>query len=160
MADDKLAVCMWFVTEAEEAANFYCSLFPQSEISSVHRSPSAWPGGRAGDVITVGFTLLGVPAMAMNGGPGDRPNNAISLQVFTDTQDETDRYWAALTEGGGEMACSWCYDRYGVRWQVVPRVLMNGLEHKDADVRARVFSAMQAMVKIDHAQIKQAIAAT
>ena len=158
MADSKLALCLWLDKGAEEAANFYCDLFPDSEITRVDRSPSDWPGGKAGDVITIAFTLLGLPAMAMNGRPGDGPNDALSLQVFTDTQEETDRYWAALTNGGGEMACSWCYDRYGVRWQVVPRVLMDGLGHEDAEARGRVFGAMQSMIKIDHATIEAAIA--
>ncbi|ABC62621.1 VOC family protein [Erythrobacter litoralis] len=158
MADSKLALCLWLDQGAEEAANFYCDLFPDSDITRVDRSPSDWPAGKAGDVITIAFTLLGLPAMAMNGRPGDGPNDALSLQVFTDTQEETDRYWAALTEGGGEMACSWCYDRYGVRWQVVSRVLMDGLGHDDPEVRGRVFTAMQDMVKIDHAGIERAIA--
>jgi len=159
MADDKLATCLWFKQGAYEAAQFYCDLFPDSEITRVDRSPSDWPGGKAGDVITVNLTLLGHPMMAMNGNPGDGFNDAISLQVFTESQEETDRYWAALTaDGGGEMACSWCFDRFGIRWQVVPRVLMEGLGHDDPETRGRVFVAMQSMVKIDHAAIEAALA--
>lgn len=159
MADEKLATCLWFKQAAHVAAQFYCDLFPDSEITRVDRSPSDWPGGKAGDVITVNLTLLGHPAMAMNGNPGDGFNDAISLQVFTESQEETDRYWAALTaDGGGEMACSWCFDRFGIRWQVVPRILMEGLGHDDPEVRGRVFMAMQSMVKIDHAAIEAALA--
>lgn len=158
MAEGKLALCLWLDQGAEEAAKFYCRVFPDSRIDRIDRSPADWPGGKAGDVLTINFTLLGMPVMAMNGRPGAGPDDAISLQVFTDSQAETDRYWTALTEGGGEMACSWCYDRYGVRWQVVPRVLMEGLGHEDAEVRSRVFEAMQSMVKIDHAGIQAALA--
>ncbi len=158
MAEDKLALCLWFEQGAEEAARFYCDLFPDSEVHAVNRSPTDWPGGKAGDVLTIDLTLLGLRAMAMNGNTDDSFSNAMSVQVFTDTQDETDRYWAALTaDGGGEMACSWCYDRWGVRWQVIPRILMDGLSHDDPEIRGRVFGAMQQMVKIDHAGIAAAL---
>lgn len=158
MADPKLAICLWFPQGAEDAARFYCDLFPDSEIGEINRSPTDWPGGKAGDVLTIDFTLLGARAMAMNGNPGDGPNDGVSLQVFTDTQEETDRYWEALTSGGGgEMACSWCFDRWGVRWQVVPRVLMEGLAHEDPEVRSRIFVAMQDMIKIDHGRIEAAL---
>lgn len=159
MGEPKLATCLWFDGGAMDAAQFYCGLFPDSEILRVDTAPSDYPGGRAGDVLTVNFTLLGQSFMGLNGGQEGGFTDAVSFQVFTDTQQQTDRYWAELTaEGGGEMACSWCYDRWGLRWQVVPRVLMDGLTHDDPDVRARVFEAMQQMVKIDHAAIEAAIA--
>lgn len=156
---DKLAICLWLDGTAEEAARFYCNLFPDSEIGSIERSPGDYPGGKAGDVLTVTFTLLGQDVMGLNGGANTEFTDAVSFQVFTEDQEETDRYWDALTaSGGAEMACSWCKDRFGVRWQVIPRVLMQGLGHDDAAVRARVFEAMQQMVKIDHSAIEAAIA--
>lgn len=158
MADKKLATCLWFERGAEEAARYWCDLFPDSAVGQINTAPTDYPGGKAGDVLTVGFTLLGQSFMGLNGKKENGFNDAVSFQVFTDTQDETDHYWQALTaEGGGEMACSWCYDRWGVRWQIIPRVLMEGLAHDDPDARARVFSAMQDMVKIDHDGIVAAI---
>ena len=159
MADEKLALCLWFEKDAEAAARFYCDLFPDSEIVSINRSPTDWPGGKAGDVLTIDMTLLGLRTMAMNGNTDDTFTNAISLQVFTETQEETDRCWDALLgETGSPMACSWLTDRFGIRWQVVPRVLMEGLGHEDPEVKGRVFGAMMQMVKIDHAAIEAAIA--
>lgn len=159
MADGKIALCLWFENGAEEAAQFYCDLFPDSEVHAINRSPTDWPGGKAGDVVTIDLTLLGLRTMAMNGNTDDTFGNAMSLQVFTDTQEETDRYWDALLgETGSPMACSWLTDRFGVRWQVVPRVLTEGLGHDDPAVRQRVFAAMMEMVKIDHARIEAAIA--
>ncbi|GGA00968.1 VOC family protein [Blastomonas marina] len=159
MADENVALCLWFESGAEEAARFYCDLFPDSEVHAVNRSPSDWPGGKAGDVLTIGLTLLGLRAMAMNGNTDDTFSNAMSLQVFTERQEETDRYWDALLgDNGTPMACSWLTDRFGMRWQVIPRGLMDGLDHEDPEVRARVFAAMQQMVKIDHAAIEAAIA--
>lgn len=159
MADENVALCLWFESGAEEAARFYCDLFPDSEVHAVNRSPSDWPGGKAGDVLTIGLTLLGLRAMAMNGNTDDTFSNAMSLQVFTETQEETDRYWDALLgDNGTPMACSWLTDRFGMRWQVIPRVLMDGLDHEDPEVRGMVFAAMQQMVKIDHAAIEAAIA--
>jgi len=150
----KLAICLWFDGKAEEAARFYCDLFPDSEIKDVHRAP-----GDPDSVMLVGFTLLGQEMTALNGGGNTEFTEAVSFQVLTDTQEETDRYWKALTaKGGAEIACSWCKDRFGLRWQVVPRVLMQGLAHENAAVRGRVFEAMQHMVKIDHAHIEAAIA--
>ena len=159
MTDDKLALCLRFESGAEEAARFYCDLFPDSEIHAVNRSPTDWPGGKAGDVLTIDLTLLGLPAMAMNGNTDDTFSNAMSLQVFTETQEETDRYWNALLgDTGAPMACSWLTDRFGIRWQVVPRILMEGLGHEDPETKGRVFAAMQQMVKIDHAGIEAALA--
>jgi len=159
MTEEKIALSLWFRNGAEEAARFYCDLFPDSEIHAINRSPTDWPGGKAGDVLTVDLTLLGLRTMAMNGNTDDSFTNAMSLQVFTDTQEQTDRYWQALLgESGAPMACSWLTDRFGIRWQVVPRVLMDGLAHDDPATRGRVFAAMQQMVKIDHAAIEAALA--
>ena len=138
MPDARSALCLWFKDRADEAAQFYCDLFPDSAMGSIERSPSDYPGGKEGDVLLANFTLL-------------------SMQVFTDTQEETDRYWAALTaDGGGEMACSWCFDRFGMRWQIVPRALTEGLADPDPAARKRVYEAMMGMVKIDHAAIEAA----
>jgi predicted 3-demethylubiquinone-9 3-methyltransferase (glyoxalase superfamily) len=159
MPEAKLATCLWFAGDAEPAATLYCGLFPDSRINRIDRAPGDYPGGKAGDVLTVNFTLLGQPFMALNGKAANDFNDAVSFQVFTDSQNETDRYWDALTaNGGGEMACSWCFDRFGVRWQIVPRVLMDNLGHPDPATRGRVFAAMQSMVKIDHAAIEAAVA--
>lgn len=159
MAESKVATCLWFASEAEEASTLYCGLFPDSEVTRIDRAPGDYPGGQAGDVLTINFRLLGHPYKAMNGRPQSDFSDAVSFQVFTETQEETDRYWAALTaDGGREMACSWCVDRFGVRWQIVPRILMDGLGHDDAQVRGRVFNAMMGMVKIDHAGIDAAVA--
>ena len=159
MAEAKLATCLWFDGDAEEAVRFYCGILPGSRIDSVNKGPLDWPGGKAGDVITVEFTLRGAAMVALNGGPGTPQTMAMSLQVFTETQEETDRYWDALLADGGEpFACSWLKDRFGVHWQIVPTVLMEGLRHFDAEVRLRVNAAMMQMVKIDHAAIEEAIA--
>ncbi|MEC7421282.1 MAG: VOC family protein [Pseudomonadota bacterium] len=159
MADQRLATCLWFDGGAKDAAEFYCALFPDSHVKRIDTGPADYPGGRAGDVLTVSFMLLGSAFMALNGKEKNDFTDAVSFQVFTETQAETDRYWSALTaNGGSEMACSWCCDRWGIRWQIIPRVLMEGLEHAEPQVRARVFAAMQEMVKIDHAVIEQAIA--
>ena len=153
-----MATCLWFDKQAEEAARFYCDLFPDSEIKEIQTAPGDYPGGKTGDVITVDFTLLCRPFLALNGGADAEFSDAVSFQIFTDTQEETDRYWDALLEDGGEpMMCSWLKDRFGVRWQIVPRVLMEGLRHPDMAVRERVFAAMGAMQKIDHAEIETAI---
>ncbi|WDA40110.1 VOC family protein [Erythrobacter sp. BLCC-B19] len=158
MADHAMATCLWFASGAEEAVKFYCDLFPGSAVTRTDRAPGDYPGGKAGDVLTMNFTLLGQPFMAMNGRPEGDFSDAVSFQVFTETQAETDRLWDALVaDGGAEMACSWCRDRFGIRWQIVPRVLMDALGHEDAGVRGRVFGAMMGMVKIDHAGIEAAI---
>ncbi|WP_338240663.1 VOC family protein [Aurantiacibacter hainanensis] len=155
----KLAVCLWLDGTAEETARFYCDLFPDSEIRDIHRAPADNPGSEAGAVMLVAFSLMGQDMTALNGGGNTGFTDAVSFQVHTDTQEETDRYWDALVaDGGAEMACSWCRDRFGMRWQIVPRVLMQALGHPDAAVRGRVFAAMQQMVKIDHAAIEAAIA--
>ncbi|EDL48977.1 VOC family protein [Erythrobacter sp. SD-21] len=158
ISDSPMATCLWFDKESEEAARFYCELFPNSEIREIQTAPGDYPGGEKGNVITVDFTVLGRPFLALNGGAETEFTEAVSFQVFTDTQEETDRYWTALLADGGEpMMCSWLKDRFGVRWQIVPRVLMEGLRHSDAATRQRVFHAMGAMQKIDHAAIETAV---
>jgi len=148
-----LSTCLWFDGTAEDAARFYCELFPDSAIKDIHHAPGT------DTAMLVAFTLLGQDMAALNGGANTEFTDAVSFQVYTDTQEDTDRYWNALiADGGAEMACSWCKDRFGLRWQVVPRVLMQGLSHEDPAVRGRVFEAMQQMVKIDHAGIEAAIA--
>ena len=159
MAEAKLAPCLWFDRQAEEAARLYAGLFPNSSIDHVNAAPGDYPGGSKGDVITVEFTLFGQPVLALNGGDNANFSDAVSLQVFTEDQVETDRYWDALLADGGEpMMCSWLKDRFGMRWQIVPRVLMEGLRHPVAATRERVFAAMNEMVKIDVAAIEKAIA--
>lgn len=153
-----LATCLWFNKNAEEAAAFYTKTFPDSRITSVLKSPTDYPNGKAGDVLTVEFTLLGQAFVALNGGPETTFNQAVSFQVFTDTQEETDRYWDAIVKNGGEaVACSWCKDKFGLSWQIVPRVLMEGMNDPDPAKAKRVMEAMMQMVKIDIAKIEAAL---
>ena len=156
-----LSLCLWFDAAhdggAEAAARFYAQTFPDSAVGAITLSPGDYPGGKAGEVLVVEFTLLGSPCVGLNGGPGVEHGEAFSFQVATDTQEETDRYWDAIVANGGAgIACSWCKDRWGVRWQIVPRALTQGLAAPDPGVRARVFAAMQTMVKIDIAAIEAA----
>ena len=159
--DAKIAPCLWFDGNAEEAINFYESVFPDTRIDRINRSPIDWPAGKAGDTITVEFTLLGSPYIALNGGPDTSFNMAISLQVYTEDQDETDRYWNAIVDNGGkENMCSWCSDKYGLHWQIVPRALMKAIAHPDPAAAKRAMEAMTQMVKIDIATIEKAVAGT
>jgi predicted 3-demethylubiquinone-9 3-methyltransferase (glyoxalase superfamily) len=152
-----LTTCLWFDKNAEEAANFYAKTFPNSRVTSVLKSPSDYPSGKAGDVLTVEFTVLGQSFVGLNGGPGHPLTDAISFQVFTDTQEETDRYWDALVKDGGqEIACSWCKDKFGVSWQIAPRALMDGMKDPNPAAAKRVMEAMMDMVKIDIAKIESA----
>ncbi|BDC52730.1 VOC family protein [Bryobacterales bacterium F-183] len=153
----KIKTCLWFDKNAEEAANFYASTFPDSKVTAVQRSPVDYPNGKACDVLTVEFTVCGQPFVGLNGGPGVPHSDAVSFQVFTDTQEETDRYWNAIVSNGGkESACSWCQDRFGIRWQIVPRALMEGMADPDPAAARRVMSAMMTMRKIDIAAIEAA----
>jgi len=157
-ATKALAVCLWFDGAAEEAARFYTATFPDSRIDAITRAPGDYPAGQVGDVLTVEFTVCGTPFLGLNGGGGVAHGQAISFQIFTDTQDETDRLWDAIVGNGGqEHACSWCADRWGINWQIVPRVLTAALSHSDPDARARAFTAMMGMRKIDHAAIEAAV---
>ena len=155
----KIAImpCLWFNKNAEEAAKFYAATFPNSRVTAVRKSPADYPNGKASDVLMVEFTVLGQPFLGLNGGPGVPFTDAVSLQVFTDTQEETDRYWNAIVKGGGQgIACGWCKDKFGLSWQIVPRVLMEGMNDHDTAAAKRVMEAMMGMKKIDIAKIKVA----
>jgi 2-polyprenyl-6-hydroxyphenyl methylase/3-demethylubiquinone-9 3-methyltransferase len=152
-----IATCLWFNKNAEEAAHFYAATFPDSRVIGVRKAPGDYPGGKAGDVLTVQFTVLGQRFVGLNGGPAFRFNEAISFQVFTDTQEETDRYWNAIVGGGGqESVCGWCKDRFGLSWQIVPRVLMEAINDPDTAAAKRAFDAMMTMKNIDIARIEAA----
>ncbi|MDR0807957.1 MAG: VOC family protein [Gemmobacter sp.] len=152
----KNRICLWFDTEAEAAARFYARVFPDSTVTAVHRAPADLPSGKAGDVLTVEFSVAGLPCIGLNGGPAFRPNEAFSFQITTEDQEETDRYWSAITGNGGrESACGWCKDRWGVSWQITPRVLTEALAAGGDEAR-RAFAAMMTMHKIDVAAISAA----
>ena len=152
----KNTICLWYDTDALEAAKFYAATFPDSKVGSVFRAPSDFPGGKAGDELTVEFTVLGIPCVGLNGGPAFAQSEAFSFQVATDTQEETDRYWNAIVGNGGqESACGWCKDRWGVSWQITPRTLIEALTTGGDEAR-RAFDAMMTMTKIDVAAIEAA----
>lgn len=152
----KNTVCLWFDKEAQQAAEFYAATFPQSEVTAVHRAPSDYPSGKKGDVLTVEFTVLGIPCIGLNGGTTFKPSEAFSFQVATDDQEETDKYWNAIVRNGGqESACGWCKDRWGLSWQITPRVLTEALA-RGGDEARRAFEAMMTMQKIDVAAIEKA----
>jgi predicted 3-demethylubiquinone-9 3-methyltransferase (glyoxalase superfamily) len=153
----RIATCLWFDKNAEEAANFYAATFPDSRVTAVHKSPSDYPSGKAGDVLTVEFSVLGQPFLGLNGGKAFTFDEAISFQVFTDTQEETDRYWNAIVSSGGqESECGWCKDRFGLSWQIVPRALMAAINDSDRAAAKRAMDAMMTMRKIDIATIEAA----
>jgi 2-polyprenyl-6-hydroxyphenyl methylase/3-demethylubiquinone-9 3-methyltransferase len=155
---NKNTVCLWFNGDALDAARFYAATFPDSRVTAVHQAPGDYPAGKQGDVITVEFTVLGIPCLGLNGGPGPRHSIAFSFQVATDDQDETDRYWHAIVGNGGqENACGWCQDRWGISWQITPRVLSEAIASPDREAAARAFSAMMDMRKIDVAAIEAAV---
>ena len=152
-----IATCLWFNKNAEEAAKFYAKTFPDSRVTAVNKSPADYPNGKAGDVLTIEFTVLGQSFVGMNGGPGVSFTDAVSFQVFTDTQEETDRYWNAIVKNGGqEIACGWCKDKFGLSWQIVPQVLMEAINDSNTGSAKRAMEAMMQMVKIDIAKIKAA----
>jgi predicted 3-demethylubiquinone-9 3-methyltransferase (glyoxalase superfamily) len=154
----KIAPCLWFDGNAEEAAGFYARTFPDSRIDAVHRAPSDYPDGKEGDVLTVEFTVLGMPFVGLNGGPQFTFDEAISFQVYTDDQAETDRYWHAIVDNGGvESVCGWCRDRFGLSWQIAPRVLLDALKSSDRAAGKRAMDAMMTMTKIDIAAVEAAI---
>ena len=153
----KNTICLWYDKAAEDAARFYSATFPDSRITAVHKAPSDYPGGKKGDVLTVEFTVCGVPCLGLNGGPAFQHNEAFSFQIATDDQEETDRYWNAIVENGGtESVCGWCKDRWGVSWQITPRVLTEALAAGGEEAR-RAFEAMMPMKKIDVAAIEAAL---
>lgn len=153
----KNMICLWYNKDALEAAQFYADTFPDSNVTAVHKAPSDFPGGKAGDELTVEFTVMGIPCLGLNGGAGGPEHTyAFSFQVATDTQEETDRYWNAIVNNGGrENACGWCQDRWGISWQITPRVLTDALA-KGGDEAKRAFEAMMTMMKIDVAAIEKA----
>ena len=154
----KNRICIWYDHDAEAAARFYASLFPDSAVHAVHRAPTDFPSGKAGDVLTVDFTVVGIPCIGLNGGPAFQQNEAFSFQIATDDQAETDRYWNAIVgNGGAESACGWCKDRWGLNWQITPRVLTDAMA-QGGDAAARAFTAMMTMRKIDVATIEAAVA--
>ncbi len=152
----KIVPCLWFDGDAEEASEFYVSLLPDSQIDRILKSPVDTPSGPAGMVLTVEFTLAGNQYMGLNGGPGFPFTEAVSFQIYCDDQPEVDRLWAALAEGGSEIACGWLKDRWGLAWQIVPQQLMELLNDPDTSRARRVQEAMMQMVKIDIATIEQA----
>ena len=153
----KNTICLWFDKDAHEAARFYAATFPDSKVTAVHEAPSDFPSGKKGDVITVEFTVLGIPCIGLNGGPTFKHSEAFSFQIATDDQEETDRYWNAIVGNGGEESqCGWCKDKWGLSWQITPVALSEGVTDPDPAVAKRVFDAMMTMKKIDIATIEAA----
>lgn len=154
----KNTICLWYDHDAEEAARFYAEIFPNSSVGAIVLAPGDYPSGKAGDVITVDFTVLGIPCIGLNGGPVFQHNESFSFQVATEDQEETDRYWNALVNNGGqESECGWCKDKWGVSWQIIPKALLEASYSSDLGVAKRAFDAMMTMKKIDVAVIEAAI---
>ena len=154
----KNTVCLWYDGTALDAANFYARTFPDSAVTGVHHAPGDYPDGKQGDVLTVEFRVMGIPCLGLNGGPAFRHNEAFSFQVATDDQAETDRLWHAIIDNGGQAsACGWCKDRWGISWQIIPRVLTAAIASPDRAAAKRAFEAMMGMSKIDIAQIEAAL---
>ena len=153
----KSVICLWYDGAAEEAARFYAEIFPDSAVTAVHRAPGDYPDGKQGQVLTVEFTVLGIPCLGLNGGPAFRHSEAFSFQVLTETQVETDRFWNAIIQNGGAASqCGWCKDRWGLSWQITPRVLVDAITNPDRASAKRAFEAMMKMQKIDIAAIEAA----
>ena len=153
----RIAACLWYDGTAEEAANLYASIFPDSSVDAVHRSPADYPNGKAGDVLTVQFTVLGMKFLGLNGGPMFKFDEAVSFQVYTNDQAETDRYWNAIIDNGGApSACGWCKDKFGLSWQITPKALTDMLASSDGAAAKRAMEAMMTMHKIDIAALERA----
>jgi predicted 3-demethylubiquinone-9 3-methyltransferase (glyoxalase superfamily) len=152
----KNTICLWFNKDALDAARFYAATFPNSEVGKIYKAPTDYPSGKEGDILMVEFTVFGMPCMGLNGGPDFKHSEAFSFSIMTDTQEETDRYWKAIVRNGGEeSACGWCKDRWGISWQITPRVLMDAMAAGGAEAK-RAFTAMMDMGKIDVAKIEAA----
>jgi predicted 3-demethylubiquinone-9 3-methyltransferase (glyoxalase superfamily) len=154
---NKATLCLWYDGDAEAAAHFCAETFPDSHVGQVHRAPGDYPDGKAGDALTVDFTVLGLPCIGLNGGPHFTHSEAFSFQVSTETQEETDRYWNAIVDNGGaESMCGWCKDKWGISWQITPKALTDAMM-TGGDVATRAFAAMMIMKKIDVAAIEAAV---
>lgn len=155
--NNKNRICLWYEYAALDAARFYAATFPDSTVDAVHHAPGDYPSGKEGDVLTVEFTVMGLPCIGLNGGPVFKHNESFSFQVATDDQAETDRLWNAIVDNGGqESACGWCKDKWGLSWQITPRVLSNAIASPDRTAAKRAFEAMMQMTKIDIATIEAA----
>ncbi len=153
----KTTICLWYDGAAEEAARFYADTFPDSAVGAIHRAPGDYPAGKQGDVLVVEFKVMGIPCVGLNGGPGMKHNETFSFQVATDDQAETDRLWNAIIGNGGqESDCGWCKDKWGISWQITPRVLLDAFADPDRVAAKRAFDAMMTMRKIDVAAIEKA----
>ncbi|PPS61708.1 VOC family protein [Pseudomonas sp. BRM28] len=156
--NSKNTICLWYDGAALEAATFYASIFPDSTVGAVHRAPGDFPAGKQGDVLTVEFTVMGIPCLGLNGGSAFHHSEAFSFQVATDDQAETDRLWQAIIGNGGQASvCGWCKDKWGLSWQITPRALTAAITHPDPAAAKRAFDAMMQMDKIDIAAIEAAL---
>ncbi len=154
----KNTICLWFDGDAEAAARFYTDTFPDSTLGAVHRAPGDYPSGQEGDALTVEFTVMGIPCLGLNGGPAFKHCEAFSFQIATEDQAETDRYWNAIVGNGGqESQCGWCKDKWGISWQITPRLLAEAVAGGDPAAAKRAFAAMMGMHKIDVAAIEAAL---
>jgi 2-polyprenyl-6-hydroxyphenyl methylase/3-demethylubiquinone-9 3-methyltransferase len=153
----KNTICLWYERDALEAANFYAKTFPDSKVGDIFHAPGDYPDGKQGDVLTVEFTVAGVPCIGLNGGPAFKQSEAFSFQIATDDQAETDRLWNAVVGNGGqESQCGWCKDKWGLSWQITPRALTDAIADPDRKAAKRAFDAMMEMKKIDIAKIEVA----
>lgn len=156
--NNKNRICLWYDGTAQEAAEFYARTFPDSAVQAIHHAPGDYPSGKQGDVLTVEFTVMGLPCVGLNGGSAFHHSEAFSFQVTTDDQAETDRFWNAIIDNGGEASvCGWCKDKWGLSWQISPRVLLDAVSSPDQAAAKRAFDAMMGMTKIDIASIEAAL---